>query len=88
MRTFCRIGQHYEQMGATVKRKYIDFDLLFDIVAFPDQFWIESKPLRTQIAENWRGPGNGLKDLWDNFTYLCERYQEARRKSGARFIEC
>ena len=85
---FFKIGQHYEQMGAMVKRDYIDFDLLFDVIAFPDEFWVQSAPLRRDLAANWRGPGDGLKDLWDNFAYLCERYQKARRAIGARTIAC
>jgi hypothetical protein len=76
------IGRHYEQMGALVKHGYIDFDLLFDVIPFPDEFWDETAEFRhTAQTGNW-SDGKPLPDFWKNFTFLHDQY-EKRRTAGA-----
>ena len=71
-------GHHYEQMGALVKSGYVDFNLIFEVVDFPDDFWETTEPLRSQAKTRWSSNG-GLPDFWKNFSYLQCRF-EVRRK--------
>ena len=70
-------------LGAMIRLGYLDFDLVFEVVTFPDQFWNESEELRQFMADNWSGPDQPLSDLWSNFAYLRERYHEERARIAA-----
>jgi hypothetical protein len=72
------IGRHYERMGLLVKFGYLDFDLIYEVVPFPDNFWNETSEFRETVQKhNWSGH-KGLPDFWKNFSYLQERYIERR----------
>jgi hypothetical protein len=71
------VGHHYEEMGALVKSDYVDFDLVFELIPFPDNFWELTAPVRERARTNW-SKGEGLSDFWRNFTYLQCRYQTRR----------
>ena len=71
------VGHHYEEMGALVKSDYVDFDLVFELIPFPDNFWELTAPVRERARTNW-SKGKGLPDFWRNFTYLQCRYQTRR----------
>ena len=71
-------GRHYEHLGAMVKLGYIDFDLIFEVISFPDKFWDSSEPLMNMIRQNWGGKGQPLPDLWINFRFLREKYHQQR----------
>lgn len=75
---FREIFRHYEQLGAKVKLEYIDMDLIFEVIPFPDKYWDKTKELRCRIQYNWYGNGRGLKDFGSNFLYLKEFYDEQR----------
>ncbi len=72
------VGRHYEHLGAMVKLGYIDFDLIFEVITFPDDFWDATEPLVRVMRDHWGGPEKPLPDLWINFEYLRERYHEKR----------
>lgn len=85
------ITEHYERMGAMVALDYIQFDLIFEVISFPDDFWLRLSRLRGVLAHTWRSPrfkDRALPDLWGNFYLLCERYQHHRAKSGSPTIKC
>jgi hypothetical protein len=71
------VGHHYEQLGALVRLQYIDFDLVYEVVPFPDEFWDATAPIRAQARSNWFG-GKPLPDFWKNFEYLKKRYETQR----------
>jgi hypothetical protein len=71
-------GSHYEEMGALVKSGYVDFDLVYELVDFPDDFWDTTESLRERAKTKWSKRG-GLPDFWKNFAYLHCRY-DTRRK--------
>jgi len=50
------VHYHYEQMGALVKLGYVEFPLIFEIIAYPDAYMRRVEPLRAVIAKNWKGP--------------------------------
>jgi hypothetical protein len=75
---FREIGRHYDLMGALVKLDYIDFDLLYAVVPFPDDFWTETEAFREELrVRNWDTDG-GLPDFWENFEFLGTLYDQAR----------
>lgn len=80
---FAQVGRHYEHLGAMLRLGYIDFDLIFEVVAFPDDFWDAAQPYLTVIRENWSGPGKPLPDLWKNFGHLKESYYVQRAANKA-----
>jgi|SRR5215475_1818805 len=85
------ITEHYERMGAMVALGYIPFDLIFEVISFPDDFWRRLSRVRAVLAGNWRGPlfqKRELPDLWENFYYLCERFQYQRARAGSPAVDC
>ena len=77
-------GRHYEHLGAMVKLGYIDFDLIFEVISFPDQFWETTEPVMKTIQANWGGKGKVLPDLWVNFRYLRQRYHDQRKAKSVK----
>lgn len=75
---FYKIAHHYEKVGALVKTGYLDFNLYYEVFAFPDKFWEKSNDLRNTIKQNWYGSGRQLDDFLSNFEYLRSRYMKKR----------
>jgi len=75
---FREIFRHYERLGAKVKLQYIDMDLIFEVIPFPDKYWEKTKDLRCRIQYNWYGKGRELTDFGTNFLYLKEFYEGQR----------
>lgn len=76
---FKAVGRHYDEMGTMVRLGYLDFEFLFTLLEFPDDFWIRTRDYRQTIQANWGGPGKPLPDFWINFSWLRDRYHKARR---------
>lgn len=88
-RPFSQIAEHYERLGAIVKLNYLEFDIIFEIIPFPDDFWKETAGLRRKIRANWsrdkeKTPPNlkALPDLLENFKGLCDKYKQKRAERG------
>lgn len=79
MKDFAAVHYHYEQMGALVKLEYIDFALIFEIIAFPDAYLEAVEPIRSEVAANWKGVGQSLPDLGSNILFLKSCYEKSRR---------
>src|SRR5690242_13768128 len=79
MKDFATVHYHYEQMGALVKLGYIEFPLIFEIIAYPDAYMRRVEPLRAAIAKTWKGPGQPLPDLGSNIQYLRTCYEASRK---------
>ena len=79
LKVFSEVGRHYEYLGALVKLDYIDFPLVFEVLAFPDDFLDETQKLRQRIQDEWDGSGKRNKEFWKNFLYLRELYREERK---------
>jgi hypothetical protein len=52
---FREIGDSFEILGTLVRKGYLDFDFVYTVIFFPDDFWNKSKPYRDQIQQNWNG---------------------------------
>jgi hypothetical protein len=79
MKDFATIHYHYEQMGALVKLGYVEFPLIFEIIAYPDAYMERIEPVRAALARDWKGPGRSLPDLGSNIQYLSRCYEASRR---------
>jgi hypothetical protein len=74
------VGRHYERMGTLLRFNYLNFDLLYEVVVFPDDFWSETEEFRNQARAKWDKSGTPLPDFWKNFEYLKGRYDQRRKK--------
>jgi hypothetical protein len=77
-----KVGHHYEVLGAVVQTNYVDFNLFYRIVDFPDQFWEATEDLRTKAKRNW--DGKPLPDFWENFEDLQKLYAQRREEDQKR----
>jgi len=75
---FKKVKDYFEQIGAFVQLGYLDFDLFFCVVAFPDSFWKISEPYRNTIAKNWSEEKGELKDFDSGMSNLYNLYKEKR----------
>lgn len=76
------VGSHYEVLGALARKEYVDIDLIFSIVNFPDEFWKRTASFRDMIRlHNWNGPGQPQADFWENFQWLSAKYEKLRTAS-------
>ena len=80
-KTFTSITSHYERLGSLLKIGYLEFEIFFEIIPFPEQFWHDSAPLRQVISKNWGGRDEPLPDFLENFQWLCQAYKDARNES-------
>ena len=80
MEDFAAVHYHYEQLGALVKLEYVEFALIFEIIAFPDDYMAAVKPLRDAVAANWKGLGKPLPDFGSNIEFLRSCYALSRRE--------
>ena len=74
------VCHHYEIVGALIDKGYIDFDLYYSIVPFPDEFLDKTTNLRHYIKENWNGQGKPLTDFLSNLYNLKKKYEQQRIK--------
>ena len=87
MKDFATVHYHYEQMGALLKLGYVEFPLIFEIIAYPDMYMERVERVREAVARNWKGPGQPLPDLGSNIQYLRACY-EASRKDYSKTPAC
>jgi hypothetical protein len=50
---FREIGNSYEVLGALVRKGYVDFDFVYTLVFFPDDFWTRTREYRRLIQTRW-----------------------------------
>ena len=73
------IGHHYEQIATLVRLGYVDFDLVYNTIPFPDDFWDRTADFRREVqTKNWSGDGKALPDFWSNMEYLKGLYEDQR----------
>jgi hypothetical protein len=67
-----RCNFYYEGLGLMIKRKCLKFELVFEMISFPYEYWYRMKKL-ISIARS-----NGVKDFCKHFEYLEFLYNRAR----------
>lgn len=75
---------YFEKLGVLVKHRELNFDLVYDLVSFPDAFWKESEELRRTLSKHWNLQREELRDFGDGIAYLQYRYEKARALNDAR----
>ena len=85
LRDFREIHQFYEELGTIIRFNAVDFELVFQLVTFPSDFYDSTKPLQDFLSNHWfelrPDPSKRiLKDFGFNLKELSENY-EARRKN-------
>ncbi len=73
LKSISRIGQFYERVGLLVRQDLVNFDLLFEMLPFPDKFWNETQEFRKTMSEIT------YVDFWNHFESLHRRYENARK---------
>lgn len=72
------IAIHYEFIGVLIKHRMLSFNLVFDLITFPDDIWDNSQDLIEVMRENW------LLDFWENFEFLHDKYMLERTRREIR----
>lgn len=84
---FKAVCHHYERLSSLIKLGYLEFDAIFEVVPFPDQFWYASSQIREVLQDNWYGPGKEMPDFLDNIKWLHENYvRERELRKRVRFL--
>ncbi len=68
-----RIGHFYEHVGLLVKKRLLDFHLLFELLPFPYKFWEDTEEFRDIMQKLT------YSDFWGHFSYLYTRYEAESR---------
>lgn len=71
---------YLDQLAVYVKMEIISFDIIFELVTFPDLFWQESIEYRNIIAENYWGEKKPLTDFDTYIEELYNKYKKARKR--------
>jgi len=85
LRTYREICEHYQTLGALVELGYLPFDLVFEVITFPDRFWSQSTELRNALGSNWQQPDVPLTDFMRTMAALSKRYQARRAELEYRY---
>ena len=80
---FRDIHQFYEELATLIRFNAVDFELVFQLITFPSDFYEITKPLQNFLRDHWfelrPDPARrALKDLGFNLDELAKNY-EARR---------
>ena len=85
LRDFRYIHQFYEELGTIIRFNAVDFELVFQLVTFPSDFYENTKPLQDFLSNHWfelreEPKKRILEDFGFNLQELSRNY-EARRKN-------
>lgn len=75
---FSEIRGFYEELGTLIRFGAIDFDLAYEVITFPTDFFEVTKPVAEFVRLNWFGKGRMLKDFMHNETILAQAYDDKR----------
>jgi hypothetical protein len=68
------VAHHYEVLGTLVRKDFINFQLVFDTIPFPDEFYKATSAFRKELqTENW-SDGKGMPDFLEDTEDLKRRY--------------
>ncbi len=70
------VSSYWERVGALIYLKYIDFDIMYETVPFPKEFWSSTGNIRKLLADNWYGKGLVLEEFLVNIDRLKQRYDK------------
>lgn len=81
---FRAVHQFYEELGTLIRFGVVDFEVAFELITFPSDFYEETAPLREFLAAHWfelrSDPAQrALKDFGYNLRILESSYAARRR---------
>ncbi len=77
---FHAISTFWERSATFVDLGYYDFEVIYNLKAFPHNFWNRSELIREVIGSNWYGKGKPLPDFLTGTAMLQIKYREADKK--------
>jgi hypothetical protein len=83
LKDFRLIARHYENMGASVRLKYLPSDLLHAVIPFPQEFWDKTTELRTYLQKNWHGqerPRSDPSSFLKNFEWMQSQWKTESKR--------
>lgn len=83
---FRHLHEFYEELGFQVDQGVLNFDLVFELVTFPSDFYYETAELCSELGENWfpytpNLPSKRIVGFCDNTRKLATRYELHRECS-------
>lgn len=82
---FAEIRGFYEELGTLIRFGAIDFDLAFEVITFPTDFFEDTQPVAEFIGSNWFGKDRRLKDFMFNTSQLATNYDNKRNRRPVKF---
>lgn len=79
LKEFNLIGRHYEQLGASLRLKYLPLELINEVIPFPDEFWDKTESLREAVSKHWFGHNKPLNGFWTNFDWMRKTWHKKRK---------
>jgi hypothetical protein len=84
---FREIRAFYEELGALLRFNAVDFEVVFQLITFPNDFYETTKPLQDFIRAHWfalrSDPAkHTLKDFGSNMRRLATNYDRRRANGG------
>ncbi len=78
-----KIQMFYEELGTLIRFKALDFEIVFQLMTFPSDFYEGTKPLQDFLSAHWyelrKDPAKrALKGFGTNLTQLAENYDRRR----------
>jgi len=86
MEDFAAVHYHYEQMGALVKLGYVDFPLVFEIVAFPDAYMNAVQRCAPKWVQIGRVPEVACRTSDRTSTFLSDATRRAERITHSQLL--
>ncbi len=74
LRNIAAIGIFYEHLAVLVNKKIVKFELLFEIMPFPDRFWNDTREFQEKMG------AISYADFWKNFEQLHDLYAVEREQ--------
>ncbi|MCJ7600736.1 MAG: hypothetical protein MUO63_04435 [Desulfobulbaceae bacterium] len=82
---FSEIRGFYEELGTLIRFGAIDFDLAFEVITFPTDFFEETQPVANFVGLNWFGKDRSLPDFMFNASQLAKNYDNKRKHLPVKF---
>lgn len=80
LKRYAEVREFYEDLGILIRYDAIDFDLVYDVIIFPDDFVEKTGTLTDCVCRHWYGRGRPVVGFSANLYELQENY--ARRRRG------
>ena len=71
------VVSYWERLAALIRTDYLDFEIIYESIPFPNAFWEDTTTMRLTLKENWYGEREPLNGFLKNMSWLHDRYQDA-----------